>query len=111
MWKQVLQVAARFWKLAEETRRNSTEIRELRHEMNEMGKVLDRVLYELQRQKENEAHERENLILRLENDCSDSSAACRRPAASDRHELHEFRTKPHLVARASELSCLRSPSF
>ena len=40
--------------VAEETRRNSTEIRELRHEMNEMGKVLDRVLYELQRQKENE---------------------------------------------------------
>src|SRR5438067_2256848 len=32
----------------------STEIRELRHEINEMGKVLDRVLYKLQRQKENE---------------------------------------------------------
>ena len=68
MWKQVLQVAARFWKVAEETQRNSTEIRELRQELNDMGKVLDRVLYELQRQKENETHEREKLALRLENE-------------------------------------------
>ena len=50
MWKQVLQVATRFWKVAEETQRNSTEIRELRQELNDMGKILDRVLYELQRQ-------------------------------------------------------------
>ena len=68
MWKQVLQVAARFWKVAEETQRNSTEIRELRQELNDMGKVLDQVLHELQRQRENEAHEREKLALRLENE-------------------------------------------
>ena len=64
----MLQVATRFWKVAEETQRNSTAIRELRQEVDEIGRVLDRVLYELQRQKENEAHEREKLTLRLENE-------------------------------------------
>ena len=64
----MLQVATRFWKVAEETQRNSTAIRELRQEVDEMGRVLDRVLYELQRQRENEAHEREKLALRLENE-------------------------------------------
>ena len=68
MWKQLLQVATRFWKVAEETQRNSAEIRELRQEVNEMGKILDRVSYELQRQKENEIHEREKLALPLENE-------------------------------------------
>jgi len=64
----MLQVVTRFWKVAEETQRNSTEIRELRQELNAMGKILDQVLYELQRQKENEAHERDKLALRLENE-------------------------------------------
>ena len=64
----MLQVATRFWKVAEETQRNSTAIRELRQEVDDMGRILDPVLYELQRQKENEAHEREKLTLRLENE-------------------------------------------
>ena len=63
-----MEVATRFWKVVEETQRNSTAIRELRQEVDEIGRVLDRVLYELQRQKENEAHEREKLALRLENE-------------------------------------------
>ena len=40
MWKQILEVAARFWKVAEETQRNSTAIRELRQEVDDMGRVF-----------------------------------------------------------------------
>ncbi len=79
MWKQLLNLAGRFWRIAEDTEQNKTEIEELRHELRELSRVVDWLVFEWRRSAENEAHElrrvaeheaheREKLALRLENE-------------------------------------------
>ncbi len=54
--------------LVESTQQNRNEINELRQELRELSGVVQKIVYELQRQKDNEAHEREKLFLKLENE-------------------------------------------
>ena len=44
------------------------EIKELRQELKDLIAVVQRLAYEIHRASENEAHEREKLVLRLENE-------------------------------------------
>ncbi len=42
-------------------------MKDVRRELKELAAIVERLVFELQRQKENETHEREKLELRLEN--------------------------------------------
>jgi len=68
MWKQILELAKRLFMLAEDTKRNRDEIRELREEVRRLTGVVERLAYEIHRVGDKEGHEREQLALRLENE-------------------------------------------
>jgi hypothetical protein len=67
MWKQLLTLAARFWRIAEDVERVKTEVADLRQEFREMARVMDWLLSEMRHTRETDAHEREKLALRVEN--------------------------------------------
>lgn len=52
--------------LSEQSRRNTEEIKELRKRIEDLTIIVERLAFEIQRTRENEAHEREKLVLRLE---------------------------------------------
>ena len=52
--------------LGEQARRNADDIRELRNRIEDIVHDLDRLKFEVQRTRENEAHEREKLLLKIE---------------------------------------------
>ena len=68
MWKGFFKVVAQFWRLAEGLQTNSTAIREMREEIRELWRAVDRLGYEGRRTEENDAHEREKLLLRVHNE-------------------------------------------
>jgi hypothetical protein len=68
MWKRILSLAARFWRIADDVEQNKTDIAELRQEMHRMGRVLDWLMIEFRHAREHDASEREKLVLRLENE-------------------------------------------
>ena len=68
MWKQILELAKRLFMLAEDTKRNRDEIKEVREEVRRLGSAVERLAYEIRRVGDREAHEREQLRLRLENE-------------------------------------------
>jgi hypothetical protein len=55
MWKQILDMAKRLFVLAEDTKRNRDEIKELREELRRLTAAVERLAYELQRACEREA--------------------------------------------------------
>ena len=54
--------------LTQETEKNKKDIAEMRQEIMSMSAAIERIIYELHRSHENEAHERENVALRLQNE-------------------------------------------
>ncbi len=60
MWKQLLEALTQLITLTQETRQNRTDI-------NSVKAAVQRLAYEIGRRRENEAHEREVITLRLEN--------------------------------------------
>jgi len=68
MWKQIFRMATKLLTLTQETERNKTEIKELRKELRELSSLVAGMAHELRRSNENEAHEREKLVLRLQNE-------------------------------------------
>ena len=60
MWRDIFSFAERLWTLLEDTRQNKSEIKEMRQELRALA-------YEVRRLAEHDAHEREKLLLRLEN--------------------------------------------
>ena len=68
MWQKLLEVASQVVSLARDTRENREEIKRLRDQLNQTTLLMERVLAEFQRHRENEAHEREKNLLRLENE-------------------------------------------
>lgn len=65
MWEKLLVAIKDFIVSGELTRRNSDDIRELRRRNEELSLLVERLAFEIQRIRENEAHEREKLALRL----------------------------------------------
>ncbi len=49
-------------------RAEPVEIKELREELDDLTSAVERLAYEVRRGQENETHEREKLLLRLENE-------------------------------------------
>ena len=68
MWKQVAESLKQLLLLTERTQQNRREIKELRQEMRDHAKAVERLTYEAQRSRDQEAHEREKIALRLENE-------------------------------------------
>ncbi len=48
------------------TRQNTVDVRELRKQNEELLLVVEKLAFEIQRIRENESHEREKLLLRLD---------------------------------------------
>ncbi len=67
MWKQLFDLMKRVVMLTQDVEGQRNEMKELRRELKELVSVVERLVFELQRQRENEAYEREKLELRLEN--------------------------------------------
>lgn len=68
MWQRLYELARLLFNFGEELQRNRADIAKLQHEVRELAAVVQRLAYELQRTRENEAHEREKLLLRWENE-------------------------------------------
>ncbi len=54
--------------LVHETQQNKSDIKELRNELDELSDFVEDIAVDIQRMRENETHEREKLVLRLENE-------------------------------------------
>lgn len=67
MWQKILDWAKYFLKHKEQTEKNTADIKEQERTIKDLTAALQRLAYELDRQRDNEAHEREKLSLRLEN--------------------------------------------
>lgn len=70
--------------LAENTDRNRDDIKELQRQMKEMTSAFERLAYEVRRVSNKDDHEREKVILRLENELL--KFARRLPAGKDNPE-------------------------
>jgi hypothetical protein len=68
MLKQLYDLVKKLLLVAHEAQQNKTEIKELRRELKDLTAVVQRLVYEIHRVSENEAHEREKMALRLENE-------------------------------------------
>ncbi|MBX3245197.1 MAG: hypothetical protein KF685_12165 [Acidobacteria bacterium] len=68
MWEKLLGSIKDFILAGELTRQNTADVRELRKRNEELNLLVERLAFEIQRVRENEAHEREKLLLRLELD-------------------------------------------
>jgi hypothetical protein len=67
MLRQLYDYARRLLLLKEQTEKNTADIKEIRQELKDLTAAVQRLAYEVQRTRENEAHEREKMVLRLEN--------------------------------------------
>lgn len=68
MWEKFFSSIKQFILAGELTQRNSDDIRELRRRNEELTLLVERLAFEIQRVRENEAHEREKILLRLDLD-------------------------------------------
>jgi hypothetical protein len=67
MLRQLFDYARSLLLLKEQTEKNTADIREIRQELRELTTMVQQLIFEVRRTQENEAHEREKLLLRLEN--------------------------------------------
>ena len=67
MWKQFYEWVKWLVLLAQEVRKNRADIKELQNQFEELTTVVQEMAFEVRRNKENETHEREKLVLKLEN--------------------------------------------
>lgn len=67
MWKQFYEWAKWLALLAQEVRKNRADIKDLQNQFEELTAVVQEIAFEVRRNKENETHEREKLVLKLEN--------------------------------------------
>jgi archaellum component FlaC len=68
MWKQIFDMAKRLLLLVEQTDRNRDEIKELQKQFRDLAAAFERLAYEIHRVSDKDDHEREKIILKLENE-------------------------------------------
>ena len=68
MWKQLFKLAKQLITLAEDMERGKARQKELQDHVEGLTATVQWVVFELRRQAEHDAHEREKLALRLENE-------------------------------------------
>jgi archaellum component FlaC len=67
MWREIYDYGKQLLSLARTTEQNQEDIEELRQEIKELTAVVQRLAFEFQRLSENEKHERDKMMLQLEN--------------------------------------------
>jgi hypothetical protein len=67
MWKQFYEWAKWLFLLAQEMRQIRADVSEMQRELEQLTATVRDLAYEVRRNKENETHEREKLILKLDN--------------------------------------------
>ncbi len=67
MLKQIYEMAKRLLVHSQDTERNKSEIRELQQQVQALTAVVQELGFEVRRIREDDLHEREKMILRLEN--------------------------------------------
>ncbi len=65
MWQKIYDLFRLVFNLGEDLRQNRANVERLEQEVRELTLMVQRLAFELQRVRENEAHEREKLELRL----------------------------------------------
>ena len=71
MWQQIYDSLKKLLLLKEQTDKNTTdvkELKELQREVKELTAVVQHLIYEVRGNRNDEAHERENMALRLQNE-------------------------------------------
>jgi len=68
VWKEFFSLFRQLLTVAQDTDRNKTEIEKLREELHELTTVVQSIVHELRRVAEHDSHEREKLLLRLQNE-------------------------------------------
>ncbi len=68
VWKKLAEGLSRLINLDQRIERNRSDINVLQVQVRELTAAVQHLAYELQRLRENEAHEREKMALRLENE-------------------------------------------
>lgn len=66
MWKQVIDLGKKIYSVTQDTQKNAADIKAIQTQLETLTETVRRMAYEQQRDRENAAHERENLFLRLE---------------------------------------------
>jgi hypothetical protein len=67
MWQKLYQFAKQLFSLKIQSEQNTADIKALRQELKELSNIVRSLHTELQRDRENAGHEREKLLLKLEN--------------------------------------------
>jgi DNA repair ATPase RecN len=67
MFKSLADLIKQLLSLTRDTQENKQQIKDLQVLVRELSKRLELLAFEVQRLKENEVHEREKMMLRLEN--------------------------------------------
>ena len=68
MWQQLYDSLKRLMLLKEQTDKNTSDIKELQQEVKALTAVVQHLIYEMRSNRNDEAHERENMALRLQNE-------------------------------------------
>lgn len=68
MWQQLYDALKKLMLLKEQTDKNTSDVKELQREVKELTAVVQHLIYEMRSNRNDEAHERENMALRLQNE-------------------------------------------
>lgn len=68
MWQQLYDSLKKLMLLKEQTDKNTDDVKELQREVKELTAVVQHLIYEVRGNRNDEAHERENMALRLQNE-------------------------------------------
>jgi uncharacterized protein YoxC len=68
MWKRLADLARLLFTFGEGLQQNRAEIKELQREVRDLTVAVQQLSYEVRRVAENDAHERDKLALRLQNE-------------------------------------------
>lgn len=67
MWRELFNLGKQILSLAQTTEKNQEDIEDLRQEVKNLANVVQQLAFEFGRLRENEQHEREKMMLQLEN--------------------------------------------
>ena len=68
MWREIANALKELLLLREHTKRNADDIQEMQKDFKALTAFVERLAYEVRGNRSDEAHERENMALRLQNE-------------------------------------------
>lgn len=68
MWKTFIDISKQLFTVVQETQKNKADIKEVREQLSDLTKAVERLAYEIHRVSEREQYERQLLKLQQENE-------------------------------------------